>query len=67
MAQKLARLSSIVAERGAWSEQVAQAKRMRQWVLDVEHLLDGSWAQAGAVVSNAKVGRHLDAWRCQGT
>jgi len=64
-AQKLARLSSIVAERGAWSEQVAQVKRMRQWVLDVEHILDGSWAQAGAVVSNAKVGRHLDAWRKQ--
>lgn len=64
-AQKLARLSSIVAERGAWSEQGAQVKRMRQWVLDVEHILDGSWAQAGAVVSNAKVGRHLDAWRKQ--
>ncbi len=64
-AQKLASLSSIVAERGAWSEQVAQVKRMRQWVLDVEHLLDRSWAQAGAVVSNAKVGRHLDAWRQQ--
>ena len=65
VAQKLTRLSSIVAERGAWSEQVAQVKRMRQWVLDVEHILDGSWAQAGAVVSNAKVGRHLDAWRKQ--
>jgi len=38
---------------------------MRQWVLDVEHILDGSWAQAGAVVSNAKVGRHLDGWRKQ--
>jgi Transposase IS66 family len=63
--QKQARLASIVAERGAWSEQVAQVKRMRQWVLDVEHILDGSWAQAGAVVSNAKVGRHLDAWRKQ--
>jgi Transposase IS66 family len=65
VAQKLARLSSIVAERGVWSEQVAQVKRMRQWVLDVEHILDGSWAQAGAVVSNAKVGRHLDVWRKQ--
>jgi hypothetical protein len=65
VAQKLARLSTIVAERGAWSEQLAQVKRMRQWVLDVEHILDGSWAQTGAMVSNAKVGRRLDAWRKQ--
>ncbi len=65
VAQKLARLSTIVAERAAWSEQLAQVKRMRQWVLDVEHILDVSWAQAGAVVSNAKVGRRLDAWRKQ--
>jgi hypothetical protein len=65
VAQKLARLSTIVAERGAWSEQLAQVQRMRQWVLDVEHILDGSWAQAGAVVSNAKVGRRLDGWRKQ--
>jgi len=64
-AQKLERLSGIVAERGTWSEQLAQVKRMRQWVLDVEHILDGSWARAGAVVSNAKIGCHLDAWRKQ--
>ena len=35
---------------------------MRQWVLDAEHILDGSWAQAGEVVSNATVGERLDAW-----
>lgn len=65
VAQKVARLSTIVAERAAWSEQVAQLKRMRQWVLDVEHILDGSWACGGAKVSNAKVGRRLDSWRKQ--
>jgi hypothetical protein len=32
-------------------------------VLDAEHILDGSWAQAGEVVSNATVGGRLDAWR----
>jgi hypothetical protein len=64
-AQKLARLAAIVAERAAWSEQLAQVKRMHQWVLDVEHILDGSWVQGGAKVSNAKVGRRLDAWRKQ--
>jgi len=61
----LARLCAIVAERTLWREQLAQVKRMRQWVLDVEGILDGSWSQAGAVVSNAKVGRRLDTWRRQ--
>ncbi|MGZ3602666.1 MAG: hypothetical protein ACXVDF_22350 [Ktedonobacterales bacterium] len=64
-AQKLARLSAIVAERATWSEQLAPVKRMQHWVLDVEHILDGSWVQGGAKVSNAKVGRRLDAWRKQ--
>jgi hypothetical protein len=61
--QKLARLSAIVAERLAWEKQLLEVKRMRQWVLDAEHLLSGSWAQAGDVVSNATVGERLDAWR----
>ncbi len=64
-AQKLTRLQAIVAERVAWSEQLAQVKRMHQWVLDVEQILASSGVPAGAVVSNAKVGRHLDAWRKQ--
>ena len=64
-AQKLARLCAIVAEQAAWSEQLAQVKRMHQWVLAVEQILDSSGVQARAVVSNAKVGRHLDAWRKQ--
>ena len=62
-AQKLARLWAIVAERLAWEQALGQLKRMRQWVLDAEHLLSGSWAQAGDVVSNATVGERLDAWR----
>jgi hypothetical protein len=65
VAQKLARLQSIVAERAAWSEPLAQVKRMHQWVLDVEHILDGCWAQAEEEVSNATVGQRLDAWRQQ--
>ncbi len=63
--QKLARLQSIVAERAAWRRPLAQVKRMHQWVLDVEHILDGSWAQAEEEVSNATVGQRLDAWRQQ--
>jgi hypothetical protein len=42
---------------------LAQVKRMHQWVLDAEHILDGSWAQAGEAVSNETVGQRLDAWR----
>ena len=64
-AQKLARLQAIVAERAAWSEQVAQIKRMHGWLLEVEHVLDESLAQPGEVVSNATVGSRLDAWRAQ--
>ncbi len=54
-----------MAERTLWSEQLAQVKRMHQWVLEVEGILDGSWIQAGAAVSNAKIGRRLDSWRKQ--
>jgi Transposase IS66 family len=61
-AQKLARLKAIVAERAAWAGQLAQVKRMHGWVLEVEHLLDDSWAQEGEVVSNVTVGSRLDGW-----
>ena len=63
VAQKVARLKAIVAERAAWEKSLAQVKRMHQWVLDVEHILDGTWAQAGEVVNNETVGQRLDAWR----
>ncbi len=62
-AQKLARLKAILAERAAWADQLAQIKRMHSWVLEVDHLLDGTWAQEGEVISNVTVGRRLDAWR----
>jgi hypothetical protein len=58
-------LQVIVAERKAWSSQLAQVKRMRGWVLDAEHILDGSWAQPGEAVSNETVGSRLDGWREQ--
>src|SRR5437660_6603709 len=38
---------------------------MHAWVLSVDHILDESLAQEGEVVSNATVGRRLDAWREQ--
>jgi hypothetical protein len=57
------RLKTIVAERAVWANSLAQVKRIHQWVLDAEHILDGSWAQGGDVVSNETVGQRLDAWR----
>jgi hypothetical protein len=62
-AQKLARLQAIVAERAAWTDQLAQVKRLHSWLLEVEHLLDGSLVPAGEVVSNGTVGSRLDGWR----
>ena len=65
VAQKLARLQTIVAERTVWAQPLAQVKRMHEWVLDVEHILDGSWAKEGEIVNNATMGHRLDAWRQQ--
>ena len=62
-AQKLARLQTIVAERTAWAEQLAQIKRLHGWLLEVEHLLDESLVPEGEVVSNVAVGNRLDSWR----
>jgi len=64
-AQKLARLRTIVAERAAWADQLAQVKRLHGWLLEVEHLLEASPIQEGVVVSNATVGSRLDRWREQ--
>jgi len=65
VSQKLERLKVIVAERAAWETSLAQVKGMHQWVLDAEHILSGSWAAAGEVVSNETVSNRLDAWREQ--
>ena len=61
--QKLTRLQSIVAERAAWTDQLAQIKHLHGWLLEVEHLLDESLAPEGEVVSNVTVGSRLDRLR----
>jgi len=64
--QKLARLQAIVAERAAWTEQLAQVKRMYGWLCEVEAILAKEAAcTLAAPVSNESVGRRLDAWREQ--
>jgi hypothetical protein len=61
--QKWARLKTIVEERSHWAQQIASVKGMRQWVLDAEQILDGSWAKAGEPLSNKKVAGRFDRWR----
>ena len=63
MREILARLQAIVAERAAWRDQLEQVKRLHCWLLEVEHLLDGSLVPEGEVVSNVTVGNRLDSWR----
>jgi hypothetical protein len=38
-------LEQLLNEREGWREQIESIRRMRQWVLDAEHILDGSWAE----------------------
>jgi hypothetical protein len=52
-----------VAERATWAEPLAQVKRLHGWLLEVEHLLDGSLRAEGEVLSNVMVGNRLDRWR----
>jgi hypothetical protein len=52
-----------VAERKNWADELEQVKRMRQWVLDAEHILDGSWVAQGEAASNEQVGQRFDQWR----
>jgi hypothetical protein len=52
----------IVGEYEGWLPQIEQSKRMREWVLQAEHILDGSWAARSQEVNNAEVGKRFDAW-----
>lgn len=38
---------------------------MREWVLEAEHILDGSWVLPGEAVSNEQVAQRFDQWRAQ--
>jgi hypothetical protein len=60
--QKLKRLQEIVTLCHRWDSSIEQVKRMRQWVLSAEHILDGSWASRKEEVTNQQVGQRFDAW-----
>jgi hypothetical protein len=42
---KLKRLKEILRRREIWRERVEQLNRMRQWVVDAENILNGSWVE----------------------
>jgi len=45
-----------------WDHRIAQLRRMRAWVIEAEHILDGSWAESEEEITNAQVGQRFDAW-----
>jgi hypothetical protein len=43
-------------------EALAQVRAMREWVLRLEHILDGAFAESWEQISNAEVACRFDAW-----
>ena len=43
-------------------EALTAIRKMREWVLEAEHIFDGSWAGPEEVISNREVGRRFDAY-----
>ena len=43
-------------------ELLAQIKRIREWVVEVEHIFDGSWASQAEEITNVEVARRFDAY-----
>jgi hypothetical protein len=60
--KRLKRLLTIVGLHEEQTEALAQIRKMREWVLEVEHLFAGSWAQTPAELTNAEVDRRLTAY-----
>jgi hypothetical protein len=58
----LGRLRQLAGVPKQWAEQIAQVKRMRAWVLEAEHILDGSWATPASPLSNEQVAHQFDQW-----
>ena len=61
---KLERLKMLVGLRQMWREQVTAVRRMREWVIQTEHILAGQWVAPGETLTNASVALHFDTW-CQ--
>jgi hypothetical protein len=60
--KRLKRLKTIVSLHEEKTAVLTQIRSMREWVMEVEHIFDGSWASQSEKISNAEVGRRLDDW-----
>ncbi len=60
--KRLARLKTIVSLYEEKQALLASIKSMYAWVIEAEHIFDGSWASHPEEISNAEVGRQFDAY-----
>ncbi len=60
--KRLARLKTIVSLYEEKKALLASIKSMYAWVVEAEHIFDGSWASQVEEISNAEVGRRFDAY-----
>jgi len=60
--KRLKRLLTIVSLHEEKKEALAQIRKMREWVLEAEHIFAGSWAQTKAELTNAEVERRFTAY-----
>jgi hypothetical protein len=60
--ERLKRLKTMVSLHEEKPEVLSQIRNMREWVMEVEHIFDGSWASQAEEISNAEVRWRLDAW-----
>ena len=60
--KRLIRLKTIVSLYAEKREALEQVRAMREWVMQLEHILDGSWADSPEQISNAEVACRFDAW-----
>ena len=52
----------MLREREAWQDTFVQIRTMREWMMQAEHIFDGSWAATSDEVTTAEVGERLEQW-----
>lgn len=60
--KRLKRLKAIVSLYEEKREALAQVRAMRAWIIRLEHILDGAFADSPEHISNAEVARRFDEW-----
>lgn len=60
--QRLTRLKTIVSLHEEKKDLLAAIKIMSAWVVEAEHIFDGSWASRAEEITNEEVARRFDAY-----